>query len=972
MRRARRRRFTPLLLDEGEDHETDVAASCLAGEEQQENSSSQPVRGRLWLNTASLVWEPDDFSYPVTRIPFAHTKELKAVRAAGLNALAPSSAFTISATRAARMRHDGADVPYVIKKGSQEWRFSLEYASLDQFIGRARELWRVGQLPYAQREAELNALKKQREDAAAFDTSHLRTLSERILADLPAAHVTPLIKEPGRLVVTQANVYFQPLHALAQPVLHQPMQSIAAVARRRHALRPLGLELFFSDKPWPSDFPAGGASAFFAFRSEAVRETAMAALVSAVPVNAAAAGSLLEPDSGWLKKVAAAWCDGRLTNRDYLLFLNLAAGRSFCDLALWPVMPWVLLDYTSSSADLTNPKSFRDLSKPIGALNPTRLALLKERYEQMKQAIRKDPTSQPPFMYGTHYSAPGYVLFWLVRSAPAHALRLGGGKFDVAERAFGDAAHVWRSVLENPADVKELIPEFYSGSKQGGETLNDVTLPAWAPSPKAFINMQRKALESGHVSANLHHWIDLIFGYKQRGEAAEAANNVFVHLTYDGAVDIDSVRDPVERAGLEAQAVVVCIQINEFGQTPRQLFFTAHAPRLRQSEATAEDCSQEEDTTLGLIARVVAATGADLSTPPAASSLDNGPSSNSTASASAESSKPVGAAGIKRPLSDQLWQQLLRGNHRAVRLHRETVSGVQVVGDELYTCGHDAFLKVYSLTSNTQVRAGRVGELPLSSLAVSTSDESKAELVWLASYDNSIYAYSSVYGRVVGSLQAHDAAVSRVVLTDSQLFSASWDATVKAWDTSTTGMGARLPTHEMAEHESMVVSLDATTNGSWVLSGSEEGVVIAWDPRSAHSSWIANVGDGACVSDLSITQDERYAVTAGGDGMLRLLDLRTSGAELSSMDCEDPLKSCATDGRCGFAGSDAGRIHWWPMWRSHSSSASDIEWSEEEVPKYKDTGSASPVTSIMVAAAESGDCMLVGGADGQVRIYMAS
>ena len=53
----------------------------------------------------------------------------------------------------------------------------------------------------------------------------------------------------------------------------------------------------------------------------------------------------------------------------------------------------------------------------------------------------------------------------------------------------------------------------------------DVILPAWAEGPKDFLEKMRAAIESDYVSEHLHHWIDLIFGYKQRGDAAVQADN---------------------------------------------------------------------------------------------------------------------------------------------------------------------------------------------------------------------------------------------------------------------------------------------------------------------------------------------------------------------------------------------------------------------------------------------------------------
>lgn len=84
--------------------------------------------------------------------------------------------------------------------------------------------------------------------------------------------------------------------------------------------------------------------------------------------------------------------------------------------------------------------------------------------------------------------------------------------------------------------------------------VSDVVLPKWAHgNPHDFVRLHRLALESDFVSRHLHHWIDLVFGFKQQGKAAVDADNVFYHLTYEGQVDFSRITDSMERKALEAQ-----------------------------------------------------------------------------------------------------------------------------------------------------------------------------------------------------------------------------------------------------------------------------------------------------------------------------------------------------------------------------------------------------------------------------------
>ena len=360
------------------------------------------------------------------------------------------------------------------------------------------------------------------------------------------------------------------------------LADVAAAYDRRFLQLELGTEVYLKR----------GKSYLFVFESvqEAARARKLFGSVPDATHVVAPSGALLPVR---LKDVQRLWVDGDLSNYEYLMCLNELSGRTFHDLAQYPVVPWVLADYRSAALDLERAGAFRDLRKPVGALDPARAEVFAERYAQLSALERE--TGEAPFHYGTHYSSSGTILYFLVRleSFSRMAADFQEGHFDAPDRIFSSVEFAWETASrESTAQIMELVPEFYTvphflynhnqfnfgvATKLDGTThgVSDVRLPPWAHgSPHCFVEGCAAALESGYASALLGDWIDLIFGYKQRGREAQEALNVFHPLSYCGAVALDDIADISKRK-------TVFGIINNFGQTPRQLFTAPHPQRGR-------------------------------------------------------------------------------------------------------------------------------------------------------------------------------------------------------------------------------------------------------------------------------------------------------------------------------------------------------------------------------------------------------
>ncbi|CAL2037445.1 unnamed protein product [Caenorhabditis brenneri] len=733
--------------------------------------------------------------------------------------------------------------------------------------------------------------------------------------------IAPGVVVPGTLSVTASDLFFDANESdpnykkqCAQVLryceaLHARwnLQEIRAIFLRRYLLQNTALELFLASR----------TAIMFAFDSEdtvkkVVYQLPRVGVGVKYGLPQSRKTSLMTPRQLFKHSdMCVKWQKREISNFDYLMFLNTVAGRTFNDLSQYPVFPWILTNYTSDTLDLSVASNFRDLSKPIGALSEARRKFFNDRYTTWED------DQVPAFHYGTHYSTPAFTLNWLLRLEPFASMfiNLHDGKFDHPDRITHSIKDSWDRCQRDSHDVKELIPElfylpemfrnsseFNLGRRADGTQVDDVVLPPWAESPEHFVLMHRQALESDLVSCQLNQWIDLIFGYKQRGAEAVRATNVFYHLTYEGTVTPKMAETPGQVAAIEQQ-------ILSFGQTPSQLLAEAHPPR-HSIMSMAPTMFRRHDDDLCMMMKYIS----------------NSPVVYLAANTFHQLPQPT-VVGVAQNLVFSLnkWDNSYSyGSSQRSALSMDTSNSEGQVSLPL-----TADPQLATAASTTPIARRHLGDAFDQRLQVQCSNfvtTTDSKYIFACGYpDYSFRIVDTDSGRVRQAVYGHGDVVTCIARSETSLFSdcyvvtGSMDCTVVLWHwNGTTGFIAGeynqpgevpSPRSILTGHEASISALCVSAEHGLVVSGCEDGVILI---HTTSSDLLRRIKGHGVVTQLSMS---RECILLALFDSKRMVTYSSTARKLNEVLVDDKIE-CVTvtrDGEFAVTGAINGRITIWRM-----------------------------------------------------------
>jgi factor associated with neutral sphingomyelinase activation len=81
---------------------------------------------------------------------------------------------------------------------------------VDEVLPQIQTLQRASRLLKAEHQKLVNSIVQERHSKVSFNVSWLEDIYEETVVELLGERVTPLVTNPGRIMLTSSRIYFQP------------------------------------------------------------------------------------------------------------------------------------------------------------------------------------------------------------------------------------------------------------------------------------------------------------------------------------------------------------------------------------------------------------------------------------------------------------------------------------------------------------------------------------------------------------------------------------------------------------------------------------------------------------------------------------------------------------------------------------------------------------------------------------------
>ncbi len=323
----------------------------------------------------------------------------------------------------------------------------------------------------------------------------------------------------------------------------------------------------------------------------------------------------------------------------------------------------------------------------------------------------------------------------------------------------------------------------------------------------------------------------------------------------------------------------------------------------------------------------------------------------------------------------KLWDVATGREIRTFKGHSDNIDSVAFSPDGKYALSGsaDKTLKLWEVKTGREVRAFTGHSSYVNS--VTFSPEGKYALS--GSTDKTLKLWDVATGRELRTFRGHTDGIKSVVFSPDGRYalSGSWDDTLKLWDLSPYVQSPLLvvaknqtvppqstssnePIRIIEGHSGTVLSVAYSSDGKYILSGSQDKTLILWDAKTGArirmmGGWFR--GHNYFVSSVAFSPNVKYMLSGGYDKTIRLWEVDT-GKELRTIRGRTGIVwsvAFSPNGRYGFSGTAGNAPILWKMATG------------EEVRTYE--GHSEGVWA--VAVSPDGQYTLSGSADDTLKLW---